>query len=71
MKKLTVKLEFITPDSYDEKIVSSMTLDEVNEEHWSNLDVYLDTVTLDKVERNIKLTGDAKDYFNEEGIYSN
>ena len=71
MKKLTVKLEFITPDSYDEKIVSSMTLDEVNEEHWSNLDVYLDTVTLDKVERDIKLTGDAKDFFEQEGIYSN
>lgn len=70
MKKLTVKLEFITPDSYDEKIVSSMTLDEINEEHWNSLDVYLDTITLEKVDCNIELTGDAKDYFNEEGIYA-
>ena len=37
MKKLTVKLEFITPDSYDEKIISAMTLDEINEEHWNNV----------------------------------
>lgn len=71
MKKLTVKLEFITPDSYDEKIISAMTLDEINEEHWNNMDVYLDTVELTKVTREIKLTGDAKDFFNDEGVYAN
>ena len=71
MKKLTVKLEFITPDSYDEKIISAMTLDEINEEHWNNMDVYLDTVELTKVTREIKLTGDAKDFFNNEGVYAN
>ena len=47
-----------------------MTLDEINEEHWNSLDVYLDTITLEKVDCNIELTGDAKDYFNEEGIYA-
>ena len=71
MKKLTVKLEFITPDSYDEKVISAMTLDEINEEHWNNMDVYLDTVELTKITRDIKLTGDAKDFFNDEGVYSN
>ncbi len=71
MKRLTVKLEFITPDSYDEKIISSMTLDEINEEHWNNMEVYLDTVELTKVTRDIKLTGDAKDFFNDEGVYAN
>ena len=71
MKRLTVKLEFITPDSYDEKIISAMTLDEINEEHWNNMEVYLDTVELTKVTRDIKLTGDAKDFFNDEGVYSN
>ena len=71
MKRLTVKLEFITPDSYDEEVISSMTLDEINEENWNNMDVYLDTVELTKVTRDIKLTGDAKDYFNDEGIYAN
>jgi len=71
MKKLTVKLEFITPDSYDEEIISAMTLDEINEEHWNNMEVYLDTVELTKVTRDIKLTGDAKDFFNDEGVYAN
>ena len=71
MKKLTVKLEFITPDSYDEKIISAMTLDEINEEHWNNMDVYLDTIELAEVNRDIELTGDAKDFFNNEGVYAN
>tara|TARA_R110002051_G_scaffold257247_1_gene316225 strand:- start:332 stop:547 length:216 start_codon:yes stop_codon:yes gene_type:complete len=71
MKKLTVKLEFITPDSYDEKPLSTMMLDELNEEHWGNMDVYLDTIKLTKVTPNIKLTGDAKDFFKAEGVYSN
>ena len=36
------------------------------------MDVYLDTIKLTKrLIATIKLTGDAKDYFNEEGIYSN
>tara|TARA_B100000287_G_scaffold374906_1_gene375014 strand:- start:90 stop:305 length:216 start_codon:yes stop_codon:yes gene_type:complete len=71
MKRLTIKLEFITPDSYDEEVISTMTLDEINEEHWNNMDVYLDTVELTKITRDIKLTGDAKDFFNDEGVYSN
>ena len=71
MKKLTVKLEFITPDSYDEKIISAMTLDEINEEHWNNMEVYLDTIELTEVTRDIELTGDAKDFFNNEGVYAN
>ena len=71
MKKLTVKLEFITPDSYDEKIISAMTLDEINEEHWNNMEVYLDTIELTEVTRDIELTGDAKDFFNQEGVYAN
>jgi|TARA_R110000751_G_scaffold83357_4_gene167398 hypothetical protein len=71
MKKLTVKLEFITPDSYDEKPLSIMTIDEINEEHWNKMDVYLDTIELTKVTPDIKLAGDAKDYFEEEGVYSN
>ena len=71
MKKLTVKLEFITPDSYDEKIISAMTLDEINEEHWNNMEVYLDTIELAEVTRDIKLTGDAKAFFNNEGVYAN
>tara|TARA_Y100000004_G_scaffold180451_1_gene225103 strand:- start:1566 stop:1781 length:216 start_codon:yes stop_codon:yes gene_type:complete len=71
MKKLTVKLEFITPDSYDEKVISAMTLDEINEEHWNNMDVYLDTIELAEVNRDIELTGDAKDFFNNEGVYAN
>ena len=71
MKKLTVKLEFITTDSYDEKIISAMTLDEINEEHWNNMEVYLDTIELTEVTRDIELTGDAKDFFNNEGVYAN
>ena len=71
MKRLTIKLEFITPDSYDEELVSSMTLDEINEEHWNNMDVYLDTIELTEVTRDIELTGDAKDFFNNEGVYAN
>jgi hemerythrin superfamily protein len=71
MKKLTFKLEFITPDSYDETVASSMSLDDLNEDHWSNMDVYLDMIKLTKVTRDIKLTGDAKDFFEQEGIYSN
>ena len=71
MKKLTVKLEFITPDSYDEKIISAMTLDEINEEHWNNMEVYLDTIELTEVTRDIELNGDAKDFFNQEGVYAN
>ena len=71
MKRLTVKLGFITPDSYDEELISSMTLDEINEEHWNNMEVYLDTIELAEVTRDIKLTGDAKDFFNNEGVYSN
>ena len=71
MKRLTFELEIITPDSYDEKVASSMTLDEVNEEHWDNMDVYLDAIRLTKVSRNIKLAGDARDWFRKDGIYSN
>ena len=71
MKRLTIKLGFITPDSYDEELISSMTLDEINEEHWNNMEVYLDTIELAEVTRDIKLTGDAKDFFNNEGVYAN
>ena len=70
MKRITIQLEFITPDDYDTNPISTMTLDEINEENWENEKLFLDKVSVVKIQEDIKLDGEAYDYFNDEGVYA-
>ena len=70
MKRITIQLEFIAPDDFDTNPISTMTLDEINEENWENEKLFLDKVSVVKIQEDIKLDGEAYDYFNNEGVYA-